>query len=76
MALMLLCGHYDGSADFAFRVRLPAKSGIGGGILAIVPGKAAIAVWSPGLNAQGNSQLGTLALERLAEKTGWNLFGA
>ena len=73
-ALMLLCGHYDGSGEFAYRVGIPGKSGVGGGILAIVPGKASIAVWSPGLNARGNSKLGTRALEELAEATGWSVF--
>ena len=73
-SLMLMCGHYDGSGEFAYRVELPGKSGVGGGILAIAPGKASIAVWSPGLDKIGNSKLGTLALEMLVQRTGWSIF--
>ncbi len=73
-ALMLTCGHYDASGDFAYRVGIPAKSGVGGGIVAVIPDKMSLCVYSPRLNKKGNSLVGTKALELFTTKTGLSIF--
>ncbi len=70
----MTCGHYDASGEFAYRVGLPGKSGVGGGILAIAPRRGSIAVWSPGLCEAGNSLVGAMALQRFVQLTGWSVF--
>lgn len=73
-ATMLTCGTYDAAGDFAYRVGMPGKSGVGGGIVALIPDRLSVAVWSPGLNDKGNSLAGTLALELFTTKTGISIF--
>jgi glutaminase len=73
-AIMQTCGLYDESGEFAYEVGLPGKSGVGGGIMAIYPNNYCIAVWSPRLNAKGNSYRGMKFLERFTTKTGSSIF--
>ena len=73
-SLMLTCGFYDEAGEFAFRVGLPGKSGVGGGIVALLPNEYCVATWSPGLNKKGNSELGMMALEQLTTETGLSIF--
>ncbi|MFF7414533.1 glutaminase [Streptomyces lydicus] len=73
-AVMLTCGTYDAAGEFAYRVGLPAKSGVGGGIIAVIPGRCTLCVWSPGLDARGNSVAGAAALDHFTTLTGWSVF--
>ncbi|MEQ8358022.1 MAG: glutaminase [Cytophagales bacterium] len=73
-ALMQTCGFYDESGEFAFKVGLPGKSGVGGGIIAIHPDQYSIAVWSPKLNDKGNSYRGMKFLEEFTTKTRLSIF--
>jgi glutaminase len=73
-AVMLTCGTYDAAGDFAYRVGLPGKSGVGGGIIAVVPGRCTLCVWSPGLDERGNSVAGVAALDRFTTLTGLSVF--
>ncbi|BAX54167.1 Glutaminase 2 [Photobacterium damselae subsp. piscicida] len=73
-ALLATCGLYDGAGEFAYRVGMPGKSGVGGGIIAVVPGEMTVAVWSPELDHSGNSLAGTAVLEMFAERAGRSIF--
>ena len=73
-SLMMTCGTYDEAGEFAFRVGLPCKSGVGGGIVAIIPGEMSICVWSPELGSKGNSIVGMEALKYFAQQAGRSIF--
>jgi glutaminase len=73
-ALMLTCGTYDAAGEFAFRIGVPSKSGVGGGIIAVLPDRLSLCVWSPALGTSGNSIAGMRALELFVEKTRLSVF--
>jgi len=73
-SIMQMCGFYDEAGEFAFRVGLPGKSGVGGGIIAVHPGKYSVAIWSPGLNEKGNSFKGMKMLEAITTRVQSSIF--
>jgi glutaminase len=73
-AVMLTCGTYDAAVAFAYRTGLPGKSGVGGGIVAVIPERGTLCAWSPGLDAKGNSVAGVAALDAFTTLSGWSVF--
>jgi glutaminase len=74
LGIMLSCGMYDYAGEWAFRVGIPSKSGVGGGIVGVIPGKFGIGVFSPLLDAKGNSVRGVLACQELSQRFGLHIF--
>lgn len=76
LSVMFMCGLYDFSGEWAYRVGLPAKSGVGGGIIAVVPGRMGVGVFSPALDERGNSVRGVKVCEALSQHYGLHIFDA
>jgi len=74
LSVMHTCGMYDFAGQWAYQVGIPAKSGVSGGILAVVPGKMGIGVFSPGLDPYGNSVRGVRVCEEISERLGLHVF--
>jgi glutaminase len=76
LAIMMMAGFYNESGMWAFTAGLPAKTGVGGGVVAVVPGKMAIVGFSPRVNAAGNSVRAMKAIEYISDELGVNVFGS
>jgi glutaminase len=76
LSVMYTCGMYDYAGEWAFQIGVPAKSGVSGGIIAVIPGKMGIGVFSPGLDPFGNSVRGVRVCQEVSERLGLHVFAS